>query len=753
MGGLGLNKLPQYSDIQKVDMFLSVFRKWLLFFFVSVLGGGFLFAGGLKDFPEVFVASYDAGNGVARLVVDWNKVPSDDDRQFGLYRSIGESADSYILVMTLDTNTSMYTDSGLNVDTEYHYIIGGALPRKTLPESKRRGKKELRTELATPRATLSYGNAPGSPIAWIPPGESSGEPPAHADPVAEALPLPPQSDGSPSPAAQTGGNRSPEAASPPSYESMGYYTVPERELTGGNNGVFFTMGYFSNRVFQLTGQINEPAMVNLVDSNAKSRLLSLFRQSYVRSSSPGTSLYYAIHNAVNQINRWEANGALSDFDSVLLVTITDGLDTASTDPALSPVDGIGFKNTLSYQYFIQNILEGGPAKERKLTAVSIGIRAADPLSEQEYRTTLRAAANGEDNVYRVPLHTLTKTLQDLAVSVTKGMAVQPFGFVTPAYPNGTEIFIALDGFSTPQRALNFISGQVKVQGEQFILENVTLGGFAKDATPTGTIIGQTGPNGGVEWRFTFPEALNPSRVIHYYKPGKDWQGSKEFALRVYPPASSHRSSLVYLLIDNSVSMSNQNIAAVRESVVKFIEALSVLPTQVQPVFSSDVSLSMTQFPERAAEPQLAAVPPPPPATSAAEPVKSVTETEPVRSPPETEPVRSPPETEPDPARNVSPPQVPDNKPTVPAATAVPQPVTGDKGYWVQASSSDNKTTAEEIIAQLRQYQLTPVIAEARVRGKIFYRVRIGPYASLADASTVADFVKQPPLGFYDSFVP
>jgi cell division septation protein DedD len=560
----------------------------------------------------------------------------------------------------------------------------------------------------------------------------------------------------------------------PYHEPVGNFTVPEQEPAFENGGVFFTMGYFSNRVFELTGRENKPAVASLIDSSAKSRLVSLLRQSYVRSTLPGTSLFYAIHNAVNRIDRWDANGALSDFDTVLLVTITDGIDTSSTDPALAPIDGLSFRNAGTYQNFIKNTIENRRIGGKKITAVSIGIRGTDSVSEREYVTTLRSAANAEENVYRIPLRNLTKTLQNIAASVTHGVTVQPFGFVTPAYPDGTDIFIALDGYSTPPRGQNFISGRIKVQGNQLALENITLAGLAKEAAPNGSVIGRSEPNGrgGIEWQFNFPEALNPSKVVLYYKTGKDWRSSKEFAIRTYPPADSHHSALVYLLIDNSVSMSDQNIAAISDSATRFIEALSVNPANVRPVFSRSAAFVMTPLSERPSEPELAAAAPPPqpqwertsewerssepkltavappsqpqwerpplPDNGTDEPSWNSTGSQfgPVYPTPETSSVRA-------------------AQPPAPAISSVPipQPIPGGNGYWVQASASDNSNVAEQIIAQLRQYQLFPVITETQVRGKTFYRVRIGPYATLAEAGTVADFVKKPPLGFFDSFIP
>jgi hypothetical protein len=346
------------------------------------------------------------------------------------------------------------------------------------------------------------------------------------------------------------------------------------------------------------------------------------------------------------------------------------------------------------------------------------------------------------------------------------MALQPFGFITPAYPDGTEIFIALDSFSTPARGQNFIAGKIKVTGSRPYLENITLGGLAKEASsvPSGGIVGQVEPNGGVEWKFNFSETLNPSKVVLYYKIGKDWHGTKEFAVRTYVPTGSNRSAFVYLLIDNSASMSNQNIAAIRESVTKFIDALSVNRPNVQPLFSSSAALTMERLRERLPEPVLAASPSQPepqwkrpplpekkteadgadagfadawflpapditPGTNLSAPAAPLkTSLSPIVAPPKTD------------------------APVFPSAS-VPQPVSGGKGYWVQASSSNDRAAAEGVISLLRQYQLSPVITETRLQGKTFYRVRLGPYATLADASFVAELVKNPPFGFYDSYIP
>ena len=74
-------------------------------------------------------------------------------------------------------------------------------------------------------------------------------------------------------------------------------------------------------------------------------------------------------------------------------------------------------------------------------------------------------------------------------------------------------------------------------------------------------------------------------------------------------------------------------------------------------------------------------------------------------------------------------------------------------FWVQTSSHENLQIAEEMAALLRTYQFAPVITEAQVHGKTFFRVLVGPYADTHDALRIIDFVKKPPLGFFDSYIP
>ena len=149
---------------------------WAALFF---LAGAAVFAGGEAELPRIAIASVNLGRGLSRIVMDWSKIQSEDQRQFGLYRSTGAQATSYALITSLNSSIQSYTDVGVNVDTEYHYIVADAPRNKALALTKPRGAREKALEKSHPEAMLSYGNIPGGPIEWnvptAPPYEGAPE--------------------------------------------------------------------------------------------------------------------------------------------------------------------------------------------------------------------------------------------------------------------------------------------------------------------------------------------------------------------------------------------------------------------------------------------------------------------------------------------------------------------------------------------------------------------------------------------------
>ena len=121
---------------------------------------------------------------------------------------------------------------------------------------------------------------------------------------------------------------------------------------------------------------------------------------------------------------------------------------------------------------------------------------------------------------------------------------------------------------------------------------------------------------------------------------------------------------------------------------------------------------------------LVAVPPPPPPPPEEPPkeepvpqISIITERE---APPVVtlEPVRAPPKPAPPPPKKPAP---------------APAPAKAGPAYWVQIGSYSQKSGADKVKQNLNDRGLASVVSNGDVQGKTYYRVRIGPYVSQAEA--------------------
>jgi DedD protein len=116
--------------------------------------------------------------------------------------------------------------------------------------------------------------------------------------------------------------------------------------------------------------------------------------------------------------------------------------------------------------------------------------------------------------------------------------------------------------------------------------------------------------------------------------------------------------------------------------------------------------------------EVAVVPPPapePPKEEAVPHISIITETE----------------TLPPPAVTIEPVIEAPKKPAPPPKK--PAPAKAAPAYWVQIGSYTQKSGADKVKQNLNERGLASVITNGDVQGKTYYRVRIGPYISQAEA--------------------
>jgi DedD protein len=92
-----------------------------------------------------------------------------------------------------------------------------------------------------------------------------------------------------------------------------------------------------------------------------------------------------------------------------------------------------------------------------------------------------------------------------------------------------------------------------------------------------------------------------------------------------------------------------------------------------------------------------------------------------------------------PAKNAEPAKKPAPKPA--AEKTAPKPVSQEPVYWVQAGSFSKKAYADNTKKYLASKQITSVVMDGNVGGKIYYRVRIGPYTTQKEADYWLSLIK------------
>lgn len=93
-----------------------------------------------------------------------------------------------------------------------------------------------------------------------------------------------------------------------------------------------------------------------------------------------------------------------------------------------------------------------------------------------------------------------------------------------------------------------------------------------------------------------------------------------------------------------------------------------------------------------------------------------------------------------------------SEPERPAETEPQEPVTKRlTEYWIQAGSYTSRTRADEVKQELSEKGIASVVTTKAVDGADYYRVRIGPYGSKAEAEKFLGWI-QGVSGFESSYI-
>lgn len=357
--------------------------------------------------------------------------------------------------------------------------------------------------------------------------------------------------------------------------------------SGEDSGVYVGVLSFADKVYPLgNGQL----LLLDADREAISEALS----GYALAERSGTSLYYAVHQALTELENQTADFN-ANITSVNLLVFTDGLDNNSTSlglPDLNSEESFKAKPIGNYKRFVEDKIKtvqfGDPEKTTKpvsLTSYAVGVQGNDVDDANEFKESLSGLASSKDNVYPLAnIDELNKQFKEIANTLIDSNQLLNFTLQTPSYPHNTEIRLTFDVSGekpTPgdmQNSKQYIQGKIYAGDEDYTLEDVTLVGF-----PT---LGQTTRWGGITGTFDETEvnyAFDDLQVADikwenikqwYREPGGNWRRNSEYNTdNKVTLSEKSKLMVIYLVLDCSTSLSETDVEKVKESAEGFIELL------------------------------------------------------------------------------------------------------------------------------------------------------------------------------------
>jgi hypothetical protein len=344
-------------------------------------------------------------------------------------------------------------------------------------------------------------------------------------------------------------------------------------------GIYVGVVSFGSNAEDLTGGM--PIYLNGPGYNS---IQSILDTNYIKTSQQGTALYYAIHKALANLTV-NSGKILTDMASVGLITFTDGLDNNSTSLGLSPIESQNFagRQIREYSSYIKSQIESRKIFNKNITAFSIGVPGNDVNDVSVFSSSLQGLANNGDNVYNisniVDLNNKFASIADQLVAMTTNMT---FTVSTPSYPVGTKIRMTFDvsgdvnDSNSAEKSNRYLQGDVSINNGQYVLTNIRYSGGIS-ALSGNNISGRLN---GTEVSYIFPDfqgyngRTDTVKQWSQEKGSVSWQINSEYKLGESIKANMEEKSLViYLVLDSSNSLSQDDIIAIREATKNFVRTL------------------------------------------------------------------------------------------------------------------------------------------------------------------------------------
>ena len=350
--------------------------------------------------------------------------------------------------------------------------------------------------------------------------------------------------------------------------------------TSNDEGIYIGIIKFAGDAEDLTG--GAPILLNTAGKNL---LTGYLNSQYTIATQIGTAIFYAVHKAMANLKSNETRYP-GNLDSVNIITFTDGLDLSSDGRSVfSPLENKTFNTPDEYADFITGeITNRRIAGNHQITAYSVGVRGGDVTDYTKFRNDLTKIASPAKFNELTDFGEVQTTFNSIADGLNITHTNTSFTMVTAMLTSEAKVRMTFDAISGTDHAsaaasAKYIEGTINRTGTTYTFNNITYAGGISSSVGVGPI---TGTINGSEVNFLFNSITGydinidrPNTKQWIMFPGATtWQFNSE-----YKQAGSstqtveNRSTVIYLVLDCSTSLSMTEISQIRTAAINFINTL------------------------------------------------------------------------------------------------------------------------------------------------------------------------------------
>ena len=355
----------------------------------------------------------------------------------------------------------------------------------------------------------------------------------------------------------------------------------------GEEGIYVGIIKFANTAEQLTS--SGPVLLN--STTSRNTLTSALTTNYSRATAAGTSMFYAVHKALENLKANEF-GYPTNLDSVNVITFTGGLDSISDGLSLQPgytIEGESFNTPDEYANYIKGEIANRTIAGKPVTAYSVGVLGN--YNTASFQSNLEAIASpGKAGL--TDFSAVQSTFGNIAEGLSITSTRTDFTMFTTLLTNGSRVRMTFDVTGTNPASMavsqRYIEGTISRSGNVYTLTNIIYGGgISSDAgigPLNGTVSGTqlefvfnniTIFDSGTEETISYSPQANQTKQWYTTGASSTWNYNDAESVSASSSTTTveRRSAIIYLVLDCSRSLTESQIGDIKTAAINFINSI------------------------------------------------------------------------------------------------------------------------------------------------------------------------------------